>query len=293
MKIDKFDGDYRFLSNFWMIPIPLENVWYESTEHAYQAAKSNSPDYKKSIRLAKTPGEAKKLGRKADLRPDWEEVKLGYMRYLVWYKFAMYPDLGQKLLDTGDAELVEGNHWGDKFWGVCNGVGENWLGKILMEVREQIRRNGMSDTPPQRVKKVFVPKDNTFDPKSGQVFVFGSNRAGIHGAGAALYARKDLGALQGVGEGLLPTADKPGCYALPTKDENIQTLPLEEIRKHVDKFIEVAWERKDLSFFVTRVGCGLAGLQDKDIAPMFALAPPNCELPPGWENFEEVYGPDS
>lgn len=288
--IDAFKDEYRFLSNFWLVPIPLENAWYSSTEHAYQAAKTIDDNYKRKISLAKTPGEAKKLGKTAPLRPDWEQVKIGYMKYLVWYKFGMYPDLGQKLLATGDAELVEGNHWGDKFWGVCNGVGENWLGKILMDVRDQIRRNGLPESPPQQVKKVFVPQDAKFEPEPGYVFVFGSNRGGFHGAGAALYARKEFGALQTVGEGLMPSEITPRCYALPTKDQNIESLTLEEIKEHVDRFIMVAWERRDLLFFVTRIGCGLAGFQDKDIAPMFKDAPPNCELPPGWEDFEEVYG---
>lgn len=290
-KIDKFDGDYRFLSNFWMVNVPLEKVWYSSTEHAYQAAKTLDENYKLQIKHAKTPGEAKKLGKSAPLRPDWEEVKIDYMRYLVWYKFAMYPDLGQKLLATGEAELIEGNHWGDHFWGVCKGLGQNWLGKILMEVRDQIRRNGMADSPPKMPeKKAFVPQDAAYDPNLGQVFVFGSNLAGVHGAGAAAFALQHLGAVMRQGIGLMPNADHPRCYALPTKDEQIQTLPLEEVRKYVDKFIECAWERNDLSFFVTRIGCGLAGFTDYQIAPMFKDAPPNCQLPPGWENFEEVYG---
>lgn len=130
----------------------------------------------------------------------------------------------------------------------------------------------------------FIPKDATFIPGPGRVFVFGSNLAGIHGAGAALEARKKYGALQTVGEGLLPDEEHPGCYALPTKDENIRTLPLEQVKKYVDRFIEIAWERTDLKFFVTRIGCGLAGFTDYDIAPLFKYAPPNCELPPGWED---------
>lgn len=289
--INRFDGDYRFLSNFWLVNIPLENVWYISTEHAYQAAKTLDENYKLRIKLAKTCGEAKKLGKNAPLRPDWEEVKISYMQYLVWYKFAMYPELGQKLLDTGDAELIEGNHWGDKFWGVCNGVGENWLGKILMDVRAQIRRNGMADSPPTMPeKKEFKPVDAPFDPTADQVFVFGSNLAGVHGAGAAAFANQHCGAIMGKGEGLMPNSEVPLCYGIPTKDEHIQTLPLDHVKYHVEKFIELAWERNDLSFFVTRIGCGLAGFTDYQIAPLFKDAPPNCQLPPGWENFEAEYG---
>ena len=117
---------------------------------------------------------------------------------------------------------------------------------------------------------------------SGKVFVFGSNRAGIHGKGAALYARKHLGALQGIGEGPMPVVHRPSCYALPTKDGFIKTLPLSAIEEHVKTFLRYAGCHDYLEFFVTRVGCGLAGYKDEDIAPFFKDAPPNCELPEGW-----------
>ncbi len=132
-------------------------------------------------------------------------------------------------------------------------------------------------------------QETQYDLASGKVFVFGSNRAGIHGAGAALFARQNLGALQRVGEGPMPGRDSPGCYAIPTKDENIETLPLWEIEKHVANFIEFAMCHPHLQFFVTRIGCGLAGYSDEDIAPMFANAPPNCELPLGWKIMEPNY----
>lgn len=109
------------------------------------------------------------------------------------------------------------------------------------------------------------------------VFCFGSNLAGIHGAGAARSAWQHHGAQWGVGEG--PTGDS---YALPTKDHQIQTLPLEVIAKNVERFKAYAALRSDLKFMVTRVGCGLAGYTDADIAPMFQDAPENCELPPRW-----------
>jgi hypothetical protein len=131
----------------------------------------------------------------------------------------------------------------------------------------------------------FVPKDSTFIPGPGRIFVFGSNTEGIHGAGAALTARKLYGAVCGRGEGLVGSS-----YALPTKDERLRTLSLEQVKWNVERFISLAWERRDLVFFVTRIGCGLAGFTDYDIAPLFKDAPPNCELPTGWENFEAMYG---
>lgn len=110
-----------------------------------------------------------------------------------------------------------------------------------------------------------------------RIFVFGSNLAGRHGKGAALDAMKNYGAKYGVGEGLTGLS-----YAIPTKDENIRTRSLESIKISVDKFIEFAKNNQDLRFFVTRIGCGLAGYSDEQIGPMFVGAPDNCELPKGW-----------
>ena len=107
-----------------------------------------------------------------------------------------------------------------------------------------------------------------------EVFVFGSNLAGIHGAGAAAYAHERCGAKWGLGEGL-----SGNSYALPTKDENVQTLPLERIQQHVDEFRMFAVSRPDLNFMVTQIGCGLAGYTPADIAPMFNHAPDNVFLP--------------
>lgn len=116
------------------------------------------------------------------------------------------------------------------------------------------------------------------------VFVFGSNEAGIHGAGAALHARKFYGALQLVGVGPMPDEKAPSCYAIPTKDKKIRTLPLWNINEYVREFLEYARSRPDLKFNITRIGCGLAGYTDNDISPMFKLAPTNCNLPEGWKH---------
>ena len=109
------------------------------------------------------------------------------------------------------------------------------------------------------------------------IFVFGSNLAGIHGAGAARFAVINHGARYRQGIGL-----QGNSYAIPTKDHHIKTLPLDEIQKHVDVFIQFAKEHSLLEFQVTRIGCGLAGYTDSDIAPMFKDAPSNCQLPDGW-----------
>jgi ribA/ribD-fused uncharacterized protein len=138
-KIDSFQGSYRFLSNFWPAEVVYEGVTFPSAEHAYQAAKSLSPDERKRIAGLPTPGEAKKEGGKLERRADWEEVKFQVMEECVRYKFTHHPELKAQLLATGDAELIEGNDWGDKIWGVSHGEGENRLGKILMKIRTELR----------------------------------------------------------------------------------------------------------------------------------------------------------
>lgn len=109
------------------------------------------------------------------------------------------------------------------------------------------------------------------------VFVFGSNEAGKHGAGAAREAHRTYGAIWGVGFG-----PKGRSFAIPTKDARLVPLPLTAIREYVSTFLDFADKHPDWRFAVTRIGCGLAGYTDTDIAPMFAAAPGNCELPDGW-----------
>ena len=109
------------------------------------------------------------------------------------------------------------------------------------------------------------------------IFVFGSNLAGRHGAGAALFARNNYGALYGQGVGR-----QGNSYAIPTKDYRINTLPLETIQGYVNEFLLYARNHPELDFRVTRIGCGLAGYNDAQIAPMFTNAPSNCSLPEGW-----------
>lgn len=110
-----------------------------------------------------------------------------------------------------------------------------------------------------------------------EIFVFGSNLAGRHGAGAALFAHRNHGAIYRQGEGI-----QGESYAIPTKDYSIRTLSLIGIQQHVEKFIQFAREHPTYIFNVTRIGCGLAGYIDSQIAPMFNGAPINCRLPEGW-----------
>lgn len=136
--ITSFSGDYDFLSNFYAAPIEYEGEIYPSVEHAYQAAKTACAADRQRIRDAATPGAAKRIGQTVVLTPDWYCRRERVMECLLIQKFAD-ADLRQRLLATGEDKLVEGNYWGDTFWGVCRGRGSNRLGNILMSIRNGIR----------------------------------------------------------------------------------------------------------------------------------------------------------
>jgi ribA/ribD-fused uncharacterized protein len=144
-RIDSFEGEYRFLSNFSDHALELGGRLFASAEHAYQACKTLDPDEQKEVQLARSPAAAKRAGRQVTLRPDWEGVKVEVMRQVLRAKFAEGRALADKLLATGDAELIEGNDWHDNFWGECvclgciNETGRNFLGELLMERRYQLR----------------------------------------------------------------------------------------------------------------------------------------------------------
>ena len=141
--IDSFQGEYRFLSNFYTAEVVYEGMTYPTSEHAYQAAKTLDPAERKKIAAMPTPSQAKSAGRALGpkQRADWETAKFNVMEAVVRDKFTRHEDLRQKLLATGDAELIEGNTWGDRIWGVYQGQGENRLGKILMQVRAELRQS--------------------------------------------------------------------------------------------------------------------------------------------------------
>lgn len=132
--IDRFIGEYRFLSNFHPSVVMFDGKQYATVEHAYQASKTLCSATRELIRRAPTPGKAKRLGRQVLLRPNWEETKGTVMLQLQFEKFKN-PELKQLLLATGERKLQEGNNWGDREWGMVDGVGKNKLGKALMTVR--------------------------------------------------------------------------------------------------------------------------------------------------------------
>jgi ribA/ribD-fused uncharacterized protein len=134
-----FAGRLAFLSNFTAAAVELDGEWYPSVEHAYQAAKTEDVAARQRFRaFGVTPGQAKRMGRRVEIRESWEAVRIAVMRDLLRQKFA-HPKLRAKLLATGNEKLVETNDWNDTFWGVCDGIGENRLGKMLMEIRAEIR----------------------------------------------------------------------------------------------------------------------------------------------------------
>ena len=137
-RIDRFRGEYAFLSNFDRTPFRWAGRVWPSCEAAFQASKTRDERERERIRTAPSPAAAKRLGRRVDLRRDWERVKDDVMHAILQAKFAV-PALRDALLATGDAELVEGNTWGDTYWGVCAGAGRNQLGRTLMRIRDAIR----------------------------------------------------------------------------------------------------------------------------------------------------------
>lgn len=135
--INNFRGHYWFLSNFYPHEVSYRKQLYPTVEHAYQAAKTLDKSMRDRIRRAPKPGDAKRLGKQVKLRQDWEAVKLPIMLYLVRKKFQDF-QLRTLLAKTRPRLIVHENTWRDTFWGVCDGVGENHLGKILMQVRSEV-----------------------------------------------------------------------------------------------------------------------------------------------------------
>lgn len=135
--INRFVGEHYFLSNFYPSTLYLDGLSYPTAEHAYQANKCLDVNTKEIIRNCSDPLEAKKLGRQVALCEDWESTKIPLMKRIIREKFNN-PFLRELLIGTGSAKLIHDNKFNDKFWGICRGEGENWLGLILEEVREHL-----------------------------------------------------------------------------------------------------------------------------------------------------------
>ncbi len=158
--ITSFRGPHSFLSNFHPCSIRVGAFTAPSVEHAYQALKTLSEEEVKWVLEAETPAGAKKRGRRVSLRPDWQAVQLAGMEQALRLKFAHGSELAGLLLATGDAELIEGNYWNDRYWGVCRGEGLNHLGRLLMKIRGELGElqhglSGLAD--PARLAPVHHP----------------------------------------------------------------------------------------------------------------------------------------
>lgn len=155
--IIRFDGEHRWLSNFWYCPVHFEGLTYPSLENAYQASKTTDPAIRGVFaNIGFNPKAAKSEGKRLKLRPEWNDpFKLHTMRLLLRQKFKL-PSLRAKLLGTGHVTLIEGNDWHDTFWGVCHGEGLNHLGMLLMELRAELRRHDGHVGP---VRRAPTPAD--------------------------------------------------------------------------------------------------------------------------------------
>ncbi len=136
--IPEFQGEYRWLSNFAPVVVWYDGRSYITVEHAYQASKTEDYDEREAIRACRKPGDAKRMGRTVTIESGFEGYKRKIMLGLLRQKFRQVP-YRSRLLATGNAEIVEGNTWGDRYWGVCRGTGENVLGKLIMQVRDELR----------------------------------------------------------------------------------------------------------------------------------------------------------
>lgn len=137
-----FQDEYRWLSNFWYAPITVTGFNYQNTEAAYQAAKTINIQHRATFENY-SGAQAKNAGRNVIMRADWDFVKLEIMELVLRAKFMTHPDLAQKLIDTGEREIIELNTWGDTHWGQVKTkegklVGENVLGKLLMNIRSDL-----------------------------------------------------------------------------------------------------------------------------------------------------------
>lgn len=161
-----FKGKYYFLSNYYSCPVTYQGITYQNSEAAFHAQKDPSRA-REFCNL--NPSQAKRLGRKVNLRSDWEFVKDNIMKDIIIFKFKQNPELAKKLIGTGDSVLVEANNWGDAYWGYdeVNNCGQNRLGYILMEVRDLLNdecrvKSPVDIQPPNDIHKIFYPSHPIF-----------------------------------------------------------------------------------------------------------------------------------
>ncbi len=200
--IDRFTDKYEFLGNFYDCEITYEGIKYLSSESAYQAQKVAEWEKRKGFALL-SPSDAKKAGRNVKLRQDWEEIKLDVMYQICKTKFVQHPELAIKLMQTGNEELIEGNHHGDTYWGMADGVGENYLGRTLMRIRNEIRGFDVAKVTTEIVEWIREYFKNNGSPDTKAVIgISGGKDSTICGAllVLALGGERVLGVLMPQGE---------------------------------------------------------------------------------------------
>jgi ribA/ribD-fused uncharacterized protein len=143
--ITEFRKEYFFLSNFYPCLVFYNGLMFKNSEAAYMSCKNDNKEDHIKLASFKTAREARDYGQTVVIRPNWDDVKYGYMKTVVTDKFTRNADIRVKLLATGTKQLVEGGTWHDQYWGICNcekhnGEGKNALGQILMEVREELSK---------------------------------------------------------------------------------------------------------------------------------------------------------
>ena len=144
MIIERFQGTYEFLSNFYPSPIRYRGFIWPTSEHLYQAAKTENWDERHRVRMASSPSKAKRLAQTVTLKSNWEAIKQNVMLACLNLKFRQSSKLQKRLLETNESQLIEGNHWHDNTWGDCfcnrcrNIEGSNLLGVLLMQVRHKL-----------------------------------------------------------------------------------------------------------------------------------------------------------
>lgn len=224
--ITRFVGNYHYLSNFYETPITLNGVTWPTAEHAYQAAKCTEPCDIELIKRLPTPGAAKQAGKRVKMRHDWNDVRVPIMESIVRAKFNQNKDIADKLVATGDAVLIEGNGWGDKFWGMCTRNapprtpdgwiqaklhGDNHLGVILMDIRKELQS---PDTGHELLSPLQLDLDTIKQARAiGKVYDCGSRHMN------ALLA---VSTSQELADSIIPISE--------TTDYDFYTLDTEEMR---------------------------------------------------------------
>lgn len=297
-----FFGKENPLSNWHAARFVVKGIEFEHVEQFMMFCKAMLFGDKQTaakILEAKDPKDAKRLGRevKGFVESVWLEKREVYVARGCFAKFSQNPEKGDALLATMGTELVEASPY-DKIWGA--GLGEhdprivdkgNWpglnlLGQVLERVRDKLFEVRMAASASDQVASFH---EDGSQPRSGEVFVFGSNLAGRHGKGSALAAREKFGAVYGKGEGRwgqsYAIATKDGRPGTPDLRDAKATLSLERIKQGVEGFLEYARQHPEEKFFVVRLGCDLAAWKNEDIAPMFKSAPSNCSFPEPWREF--------